>query len=312
MPDVVCFFSCIQSIVMFNDFLYKPCGFSMQFTITHTHEKLSEAVYNLAKEGKRIALVPTMGALHEGHMSLVATARAHADAVVMSIFVNPTQFAPNEDFAQYPRTFEQDVALAKAAGVDVIYAPDVADMYGSSCETIITTGRLGTLLCGKTRPGHFNGVATVVTKLFNRVMPHVAVFGEKDFQQLAVIRQLVDDLDCPIEIVGAPTLRELDGLAMSSRNRYLSADQRKAAAKLYETLRLLSQRLLSGQEVEKTLMEGRSLLKYAGFALDYLELCDSDTLEPQAILQQPARLLVAAVLGSTRLIDNIAVEEEGA
>ncbi len=280
----------------------------MQFTITHTAEECQQAVYEAAKAGKRIALVPTMGALHAGHASLVAEAKKHADCVVMTIFVNPTQFAPSEDFAQYPRTLEADIATARAAGVDILYVPDVADMYPNGAETIITVGSIGTILCGKTRTGHFSGVATVVVKLLNRVMPHVAIFGEKDFQQLAVIKQVVDDLDMPMDILGAPTLREVDGLAMSSRNRYLSEDERKSAPKLYETLRLLSQRLLSGQEVQKTLVEGRSLLKYAGFEMDYLELCDSDSLQPLDSLQQPARLIAAGKLGTTRLIDNIAVE----
>ncbi len=280
----------------------------MQLTITHTAEECQQAVYEAAKAGKRIALVPTMGALHAGHASLVAEAKKHADCVVMTIFVNPTQFAPSEDFAQYPRTLKSDIVTARAAGVDILYVPDVADMYPNGAETIIIVGSIGTILCGKTRTGHFSGVATVVVKLLNRVMPHVAIFGEKDFQQLAVIKQTVSDLDMPMDIIGAPTLREVDGLAMSSRNRYLSENERKSAPKLYETLRLLSQRLLSGQEVQKTLIEGHSLLKYAGFEMEYLELCDSDSLQPLDSLQQPARLIAAGKLGTTRLIDNIAVE----
>lgn len=280
----------------------------MQFTITPTLEACQQAIYEAASAGRRIALVPTMGALHAGHASLVHEAKKHADCVVMSIFVNPTQFGPNEDFTKYPRTLEADKIAAQAAGVNILYTPDVDDMYPNGCETIITAGNLGGVLCGKSRPGHFNGVATVVTKLFNRVMPHVAVFGEKDYQQLCVIRQTVEDLDLPTEIIGVPTLREPDGLAMSSRNRYLSAEERSSAAKLYETLRLLSQRLLAGQEVAQTLKDGLMLLKYAGFEMEYLELCDADNLQPLAAMQQPARLLAAGKLGTTRLIDNISVE----
>lgn len=279
----------------------------MQLTVKHNLADLQQAVYEQAMGGKRIALVPTMGALHAGHSSLVEVAKQHADVVVMSIFVNPTQFGPSEDFAKYPRTLETDIETAKRAGVDILYAPDVEDMYGDTCETIVTVGNLGTVLCGKTRPGHFNGVATVVLKLINRVMPNVAVFGEKDYQQLCVIRQTVDDLDVAVEIIGAPTMRETDGLALSSRNRYLDEAERNAAPKLYETLRLLSQRIASGQEVEKTLAEGVSLLKYAGFTMDYLQLCDADTLAVQTVYAAPARLLAAGYLGTTRLIDNVAV-----
>lgn len=280
----------------------------MQLTITKTAEELHQALYERASRGGKIALVPTMGALHAGHLSLVELAKTHAQHVVMSIFVNPTQFGPNEDFDKYPRTWEADVALAEKAGVDIIYAPDAADMYGEGIATVITVGDIAGELCGKTRPGHFNGVATVVAKLLLRVLPHVAIFGEKDYQQLCVIRQVVDDLDIPVEIIGAPTMREPDGLAMSSRNRYLSEEERRNAPKLYEILRLLAQRIASGQEIEKTLAEGGSLLKYAGFKMDYLTLCDAETLAPQASYTAPARLLAAGFLGTTRLIDNVAVE----
>ena len=279
----------------------------MQITITKTQSELQEAIYAYAKEGKRIALVPTMGALHAGHASLVKTAREHADVVVMSIFVNPTQFGPSEDFAKYPRTLAMDIETAKRAGVDILYTPDMEDMYGERCETIITVGDIGTILCGKFRPGHFNGVATVVAKLLLRCLPTVAVFGEKDYQQLCVIRQLVDDLDIGVNIIGAPTLREPDGLAMSSRNRYLSEEERRNAAKLYEILRLLAQRISLGQEVEKILKDGESLLKYAGFRLDYLSLCDAETLAPQTSYEAPARLLAAGYMGETRLIDNVPI-----
>lgn len=280
----------------------------MQLTIAKNTEELQQAIYERAVNGGRVALVPTMGALHEGHLSLVKLAKQQAEHVVMSIFVNPTQFGPNEDFDQYPRTLQADMVLAEQAGVDILYTPDVADMYGEGIATIVTVGDIAKELCGKTRPGHFNGVATVVVKLLNRVMPNVAIFGEKDYQQLAIIRQVVDDLDIPVEIMGAPTMREADGLAMSSRNRYLSQDERKAASKLYEVLRLLAQRIASGQEVEAALKEGLSLLKYGGFEMEYLTLVDAQTLLPQAQFEPPARLLAAGKLGTTRLIDNVAVE----
>lgn len=290
-----------------NEF-YNVGGVKMQLTIVKNADELQQAIYGYASAGARVALVPTMGALHAGHLSLVEIARKHAECVVMSIFVNPTQFGPNEDFDKYPRTLEADIALAKKAGVDILYTPDVSDMYGEGIATKIEVGEIADELCGKTRPGHFNGVATVVAKLLLRSLPNVAVFGEKDYQQLCVIRQVVDDLDIPVEIIGAPTMRDADGLAMSSRNRYLSDEERRAAPKLYEILRLLAQRLANGQDVEKSLLEGNSLLKYAGFKMEYLTLVDADTLEPLAAFQPPARLVAAGYLGTTRLIDNVAVE----
>ncbi len=279
----------------------------MQLTITHNLADLQQAVYQLARDGSRIALVPTMGALHEGHLSLVKIAKEHADHVVMSIFVNPTQFAPGEDYAAYPRTLADDIKMAQSAGVDIVYAPDAADIYGEAIATIVTVGAISTELCGKTRPGHFNGVATIVTKLLLRVLPHVAVFGEKDYQQLCIIRQVVDDLDIPVEIISAPILREADGLAMSSRNRYLSDNERKQAAKLYEILRLTAQRIVSGQDVQAALKEAESLLKYAGFKVDYISLRSADVLNELAVYEPSARLLAAAFLGNTRLIDNVEV-----
>ena len=279
----------------------------MQLTIAKNAAELQQAIYERAVGGAKVALVPTMGALHPGHLSLVALAREQAGCVVMSIFVNPTQFGPNEDFDKYPRTLQADLELAEAAGVDIVYTPDVADMYGEGIATRIEVGDIANDFCGKSRPGHFAGVATVVTKLLMRAMPNVAIFGEKDYQQLTIIRQVVDDLDMPVEILGAPTMREADGLAMSSRNRYLSEEERKAAPKLYEILRLLGQRIAGGAEVEKTLTEGLSLLKYAGFTMDYLTLADAQTLEVQTVDEAPARLLAAGHLGATRLIDNVEV-----
>ncbi len=280
----------------------------MQLTITKNAETLHQALVGRVSQGGRVALVPTMGALHDGHLSLVTLAKTHAQHVVMSIFVNPTQFGPNEDFERYPRTLEADIAMAEKAGVDVLYVPDVADMYGEGIATTIQVGDIANELCGKTRPGHFNGVATVVLKLINRVLPSAVILGEKDYQQLCVIRQMADDFDLPVDIIGAPTMREVDGLAMSSRNRYLEDAERKAAPKLYEILRLTAQRIVGGQEPEKALAEAMSLLKYAGFVMDYLTLCDAETLAAQTVFETPARLLAAGFLGKTRLIDNVAVE----
>ncbi|NBO19924.1 MAG: pantoate--beta-alanine ligase, partial [Proteobacteria bacterium] len=201
----------------------------MQLTICHDMESLQENLASLALEGQRIALVPTMGALHEGHLALVRQAQDLADAVVVSIFVNPKQFGPKEDFGKYPRTLEADVEKLNKEGVQLVYAPDVADLYPEGFSTSVSVGELGTILCGKFRPGHFDGVATVVAKLLLRMLPHVAVFGEKDFQQLCVINRMVSDLDIAVEIVGVETMREPDGLALSSRNAYLSAEERKTA-----------------------------------------------------------------------------------
>ncbi|MDX2074124.1 MAG: pantoate--beta-alanine ligase [Alphaproteobacteria bacterium] len=279
----------------------------MQLTITKNAGELQQAIYERAISGGGVALVPTMGALHAGHISLVELAKKHAQHVVMSIFVNPTQFGPKEDFDRYPRTLEADIAMAEKAGVSILYAPDVADIYGEGIATRIDVGEIANELCGASRPGHFNGVAVVVAKLLLRTLPNVAIFGEKDYQQLCVIRQVVDDLDIPVEIIGAPTMREADGLAMSSRNRYLSEEDRRVAPKLYEILRLVGQRIVSGQEVEKAIAEGQSLLKYAGFRMEYLTLCDAETLSVQTVYEAPARLLAAGVLGSTRLIDNLEV-----
>jgi|CXWL01.1.fsa_nt_gi pantoate--beta-alanine ligase len=275
--------------------------------IAHDFETLQKALLDLAQNGKRVALVPTMGALHAGHASLITHAREIADAVVVSIFVNPTQFAPNEDLERYPRTLDADVKIAQAAGAEIIYAPSAEDMYPEGFSSKISAGEISTILCGKFRAGHFDGVATVVTKLLLRVMPHVAVFGMKDYQQLCVIERVVEDLDIPIEIVPAPTVREEDGLALSSRNRYLSEEERATAPLLYKTLTQVAKEMkYSG--VADALAKGIADLTAHGFKVEYLELCDSTSLAPLPELAEDARLLVAAWLGKTRLIDNIAVE----
>jgi len=280
----------------------------MQLTVAHTIFELQKTLTELAQPKKRVGFVPTMGALHEGHLELVRRAKASTDRVVVSIFVNPTQFGANEDFSQYPRTLEADLALLRAEGVDVVYAPSAEDMYPAGFSTSISVGELGKILCGRFRPGHFDGVATVVAKLLLRVLPHCAFFGEKDYQQLCVIRQLVYDLDMPIEIIGVPTVREADGLAMSSRNRYLSEQERLLASSLYAQLKETANQIAGGAYVEAALMIAGTKLTAMGLAVDYIELCSSDVLDKLTQLEKPARLLAAVRLGKTRLIDNIAIE----
>lgn len=273
---------------------------------------LRQAVSALRQQGGRIALVPTMGALHEGHLSLVRAAKARADHVVVSIFVNPIQFGPNEDLDAYPRKEEADAALLRAEGAALLWAPTVGAMYPEGFATRITVRGVSEGLCGGARPGHFDGVATVVTKLFNQVRPDVALFGEKDYQQLAVIRRMVADLDQPVEIVGVPIVRGADGLALSSRNAYLDADQRARAVALSRAMRAGVARLEAGEAPGPVLERIRADLAEAGFApVDYVELRDADSLVPVEKLERPGRLLGAAWLGTTRLIDNFPVKSVG-
>lgn len=254
--------------------------------------------------GDGVALVPTMGALHAGHMALMQAARAKANTVLASLFVNPTQFGPNEDFSRYPRTLEADCAMLQANGVNAVYAPAVEDMYPRGFNTHIEVRGVSDFLCGPFRPGHFNGVATVVAKLFHQAQPTHAFFGEKDWQQLQVIKQLVRDLDMGVEIVGVPIVREADGLALSSRNRYLSAEERAKAAQIPQTLKALVDALGADEAQNRVkLEEERAALAGAGFALDYLELADASTCAPTLNING-ARLFIAARLGNTRLIDN--------
>jgi pantoate--beta-alanine ligase len=275
-------------------------------TLIKDFETLQKALLKPTQDGKTIALVPTMGALHAGHGSLIAKACELADFVVATVFVNPTQFGKNEDFSAYPRTLEADVKFATERGADIVYAPDASDIYQEGFTTSISAGKISTILCGKSRPGHFDGVATIVTKLLLRTMPHMALFGIKDYQQLCVIERVVRDLDIPVEIIPVVTMREEDGLAMSSRNAYLSADERETAPFLYETLNNVA-REMKYSSVAEALAKGIADLTAQGFKVDYLELCNPDTLEPLQKFQDDARLLAAAWLGKTRLIDNIAV-----
>ena len=261
------------------------------------------------EEGASIAFVPTMGALHEGHLSLIRHGRAAAARLVVSIFVNPTQFAPGEDFERYPRDEAGDLAKLEALGVDLVYLPDIGTMYAPDHATWVVVEGPARGLCAETRPHFFRGVATVVAKLFHRVQPDIAIFGEKDYQQLLVIRRMVRDLDMPVEIIGRPTVREPDGLAMSSRNAYLSPQQRRIAPALYRILCETAEALSRGGSAAPILATARERLLEAGFtAVDYVELRDAEDLEPlERLVTRPGRLLAAARLGETRLIDNLPV-----
>jgi len=276
--------------------------------IIRTKSKLRKTIKAIKSAGKTIGFVPTMGALHDGHLSLIEHARSKADIVVASIFVNPAQFAPHEDFDKYPRTPQSDVEKLQGCKVDIAYLPGVAEIYGENPSTKISVGAIGQKLEGAFRPHFFDGVALVVAKLFMQVSPDIAVFGEKDFQQLVVITKLVRELDIPVEIIGAPILRENDGLAMSSRNIYLPVAERKIAANLYKILNEVKEKLLAGSEVKAALLWGKNQLLAAGFEqVDYIELCDINGLTPLEKLEKSARLLATARLAGVRLLDNIEI-----
>ena len=257
---------------------------------------------------KLIGFVPTMGNLHEGHLTLVRAAKKICDVVVVSIFVNPIQFGAGEDFDSYPRTLEQDSRLLADVGCDIIFAPSVEQMYGTQPRlTNISVGQITDDLCGKSRPGHFDGVAVVVTKLFNIVQPDFAFFGQKDYQQLAVIRQLVQDLNMPLEVIGVPIVRAEDGLALSSRNGYLSEQQRAIAPTIYQLLKQAEQQLHEGQALAQVLEGISNQLTQAGFVVDYVEARQTN-LQPIEQFDRNVVLFVAAKLGTTRLIDNLQVD----
>jgi pantoate--beta-alanine ligase len=270
--------------------------------------EMRSAVAEARREGKTVGLVPTMGALHRGHLSLVDAARERTDIVAVSIFVNPTQFAPGEDFDSYPRRVDEDVAMLGAQGVDLVFTPSVETMYDGEPIVTVNPGALANRWEGEVRPGHLTGVATVVTKLFSIVRPDLAFFGEKDFQQLALIKRMARDLDLGVGVVGCPTVRDADGLALSSRNAYLSAEDRDHALAFSQALEAAAQALAWGERDGATLdfiMREASAARAPGaLTLDYAAIVDPDTLEPIATVDRPARALIAGRVGKTRLIDN--------
>ena len=268
------------------------------------------AIGEAKKRGHRVGLVPTMGALHQGHLSLIKTARVECDFMAISIFVNPTQFGPNEDCKQYPREPEQDAQKAEQAGVDLIFAPSVQEMYPEGHCTYVQVEGLTEGLCGRYRPGHFRGVTTVVAKLLNIVEPDVAYFGEKDYQQLMVIKRMVQDLDMPVEIVSGPTVREPDGLALSTRNQYLNAEQRQAAPLLYQALQAGAEIVRAGATGVQAAEHVRKILAQEPlFRVQYVDAVHPETLQPAEYGGPPMVIAAAAYLGDTRLIDNVKTEE---
>src|SRR5438067_699045 len=277
--------------------------------VVTTVAEVRAVIEAVRRQGKTVGLVPTMGALHEGHAALVRAARRASDFVVVSIFVNPAQFGPKEDVARYPRAPEADQKLCTEAGADLVFAPAVGEVYPEHSVTFVEVKGLGEVLEGASRPGHFRGVCTVVLKLFNIVRPDAAHFGAKDFQQARIIRQIVRDLNVPVEVRVEPTVREADGLAMSSRNRYLSSAERAAAPGIYRALRRVRERALAG-EVDAARLESAlhaELSAIPGARADYARVVDADTLRPLARLDRPAVAAAAVFLGSTRLIDNITI-----
>ncbi|OWK41671.1 pantoate--beta-alanine ligase [Fimbriiglobus ruber] len=278
-------------------------------TVVTTIADLRAAVAAARAAGRVIGLVPTMGALHEGHAELVRAAARVSGFVVVSVFVNPTQFGPAEDFAKYPRTLDADRAICGAAGAHLVFAPPVEEVYPPGAVTFVEVPKLDASLCGPSRPGHFRGVCTVVLKLFNMALPDVAVFGQKDAQQARIIRQMVRDLNVPVDVRIEPTVREADGLAMSSRNRYLSPADRALASGIYRALRAVRDRALAGEwdvaRLESALRA--DLVAIPGARIDYASIVDDDTLQPIARLDRPALAAVAVFLGTTRLIDNVTI-----
>ena len=269
--------------------------------------EMQSLVNKVIKNGMSITLVPTMGALHEGHMNLINEARKRGDVLVVSIFVNPTQFGPNEDFTNYPRDLEGDLRKIENLGVDIIFAPTQEEIYPVEFQTYVEVKELQEHLCGHFRPGHFRGVATVVLKLFNIVKPHVALFGEKDYQQLKIIQKMVKDLNLEVEVIGYPTVRDEDGLALSSRNLYLSPNERNSASNVSKALREIKRKFDMGCRNTKLMVDyGKTILEEAGINnIDYLEICDSETLENKELASRGDLLAVAVRIKGTRLIDNI-------
>ncbi len=268
----------------------------------------------LRTRGKRIVLVPTMGYLHEGHLALVREGRNRGDFLVVSIFVNPTQFGPREDFNAYPRDLKRDVEFMRPERVDAVFHPDARQIYTEGFQTRVQLSGLPKHLCGRSRPIHFTGVATVVAKLFNIIKPHTAIFGEKDYQQLLVIRRMVEDLNFDVEVVGVPTVRESDGLAMSSRNTYLDAEQRQAALSLFESLKAAKTRVMEGETDAARIIRDASerIQSHPEATIDYVVLCNPKTLEPLETITRPVLLALAVKIGKTRLIDNMILSPKSA
>ena len=273
-------------------------------------ESLRSRIHAWRREGLSVALVPTMGALHKGHITLMDRAHNMADRVVATIFVNPKQFGPREDFAAYPRRESEDFEMLNAAGVHLLFAPDVAVMYPPGFATTVSVAGLTDILDGAHRAGHFDGVATVVSKLLLQALPDIALFGEKDYQQLAVIRRFVADLNIPVDIIGVPTVRDTDGLALSSRNAYLTPTERKVAPALHGAITQAAAAIVGGGDIAKAVEAARDAILKAGFArVDYVEARHAETLAPLESVSQPGRILAAAHLGRARLIDNVAVPQ---
>ncbi|MCX5749612.1 MAG: pantoate--beta-alanine ligase [Candidatus Saganbacteria bacterium] len=278
-------------------------------TIKRPHE-MKRITRSLREKDTKVGFVPTMGALHEGHLQLVRKAKKHSDVVIVSIFVNPTQFGPKEDYKRYPRDLKRDISLLLNEKVDMLFVPDVSDMYPQGHKSSVKVGELGNKLCGKSRPGHFNGVATIVKKFLNIINPHKLFLGAKDFQQQVIIRKMIKDLDLGVDVVTVPTVREKDGLAKSSRNRYLSAKERHSAAALSRSLTLAKSLVKKGQrDPNKIISDMKALiLKESCTRIDYISICDPDTLEKQNIVKRPALIALAVFVGKTRLIDNLLIK----
>ena len=271
--------------------------------------EMQQAAEGWRCEGKRIALVPTMGYLHEGHLELMRAIRPHSDVLVMSLFVNPAQFGPGEDFERYPRDPERDMRLATETGVDIVFMPQTGEIYPEGYQTYVTVAEVSAPLCGRSRPVFFRGVATIVAKLFHMVKPHVAVFGQKDFQQLLTIRRMVQDLNLDIEIIGHPTVREADGLAMSSRNAYLTPEQRQKAVRLNRSLKEAQALVQGGEKAGDAILKRvREVLAEGGdVRIDYAQLCDPETLQEVTRIEGPTLLALAVHVGVARLIDNAVI-----
>lgn len=275
--------------------------------VIKTIKEMKEFSSQARRAGKTIAFVPTMGYFHDGHLSLMREGRRRGNLLIISLFVNPTQFGPNEDFKNYPRDFERDSKMAEEVGVDVLFAPEASDMYPLNHQTIVRVEKVTQNLCGRSRPIHFQGVTTVVMMLFEIVMPHVAIFGEKDYQQLVTIQQMVRDLHMSVEVVGMPTVREADGLAMSSRNAYLLPEERKAAPSLYRSLQKAKELLRKGErKADRILHEMKGIFQSEPLVrIDYVQICDATTLQDVDRIEGDVVVALAAYLGKTRLIDNL-------